>query len=57
MKRKINYLFMLLFLSGCYTAPKGDYNVNSLQDPDCYSRFGGQHGYCDQIKDKDGVLK
>jgi hypothetical protein len=50
-------LGLTFILIGCYTAPKGEYNINGLQDSNCYGKYGGMHGYCDQIRDNKGVPK
>lgn len=41
---------VLLFLTSCQSCDtvKHVYNIEHPQDPMCYAKFGGIHGYCDR---------
>lgn len=55
----MKYLLIVLFLTGCATTDRGQYSIDTFQDPQCYIQYGGQYGYCDRkdIYTKDGQLR
>lgn len=38
---------LMFLLGGCTSEPTRQFNLDDVQDTDCYNSYGGFFGYCD----------
>ncbi len=48
-------VYFTMIVVGCTTNSPRQFNSDDTQDQACYSKYGGQYGYCDATDEKEAI--